>query len=345
MQYSLKTLLTTTILVLSSSSATPLNAPGHWEVLPQIPSFPRQEHTTLALQNSIYILAGVHPNDTNPAQTTTLMQRYSIPTKQWETRSFMPLALNHANVAVVHDKIYVLGGLSELTPELLWDALPDCSVYDPKSDKWTVLPPMPASQARGSAAVGVHGTKIYLAGGLRSLALYEGGVQDTVADVTVYDTATMKWEVLPSLSEGRDHAAAAVIGNVFYVLGGRFRGQVNVRGTVFALNLQKPRKGWKTLASMPTPRGGVASGVIGEKVYVFGGEGNPAEGSKGVFNETEVFDTQRNSWKKLSPMKVARHGTSSVGVKGKIYIPGGGLEQGGVGMVDYFDAFVPGKSW
>jgi N-acetylneuraminic acid mutarotase len=75
-------------------------------------------------------------------------------------------------------------------------------------------------------------------------------------------------------------------------------------------------------------------------VYTFGGEGNPVEGSDGVFDQVEVYDTRKDSWERLGKMKVPRHGTSAVAVKGGVYIPGGGIKLGGA-PVDTFDVFYP----
>ena len=199
---------------------------------------------------------------------------------------------------------------------------------------------MPTKQARGSSAAAVNEGIIYLAGGMRRLELSGNFTQDTVGTVTAYDTRNGEWKVLPSLPDGRDHAGAAVYGDNFFVVGGRYRGQMNVRGTVFSLSLRRSEKGWSSRSPMPTPRGGLAAGLVGGKLYTFGGEGNPAEGSKGVFNETEAYDVRTDHWMRLPPMPVPRHGTSAVAVNGKIYIPGGGVEQGG-GPVAMFDVFVP----
>jgi len=74
-------------------------------------------------------------------------------------------------------------------------------------------------------------------------------------------------------------------------------------------------------------------------VFTFGGEGNLKVDSY-VFNETEVFDSKSESWTKLEPMSVPRHGGGAVAVRGKIYVPGGG-DVIGMAPVNYFDVLVP----
>ena len=77
---------------------------------------------------------------------------------------------------------------------------------------------------------------------------------------------------------------------------------------------------------MPHPRGGLAGGVIGDRIYAFGGEGNP-DTVTGVFPQSEAFDDQTQTWLELQTMPVPRHGMYGAVVGTKVYIPGGGLQQ------------------
>jgi N-acetylneuraminic acid mutarotase len=94
---------------------------------------------------------------------------------------------------------------------------------------------------------------------------------------------------------------------------------------------------------MPTARGGVASGAVGNEIYVFGGEGNP-NSTTGIFPQVEGYNTVTDSWESLDDMKIPRHGTYAASVGGKVYIPGGGLQEDS-GNDNHstrdFDAFIP----
>lgn len=314
---------------------------GDWQNLAPIPIAARQEHTTVALSSdTLAILGGVVP-DTELVTTTDIMQLYDIPTDTWSSAAAMPLPMNHANVAVVDGKIYLLGGLA-VASDGAWRGVADSWAYDPMDNTWTSICPMPNGTARGSAAMGVHGTSIYLAGGMTTLDVAGGGYQDSVTTVSAYDTARGTWTTFSeNLPEGRDHAGGAVVDSKLYVLGGRYFGQDGNRDTVFSLDLEHKKATWQTSpARMPTARGGVSAATIGTKIYIFGGEGNDAEGSNGVFNETEVFETVDQTWKSLRPMKLPRHGTSAVAVNGRVYIPGGGIYET-AGPVNTTDVFCP----
>lgn len=343
------TKLCTFVILHGLAVASPVkvkNKCSQWSSLAPIPMFPRQEHTTLHLPPStIAILGGCVPEATlsPPINTTNLMQFYSIAADSWTTKAPLPRSLNHVNAAVVDGKIYVLGGLAESGgEERTWSAVSDSWIYDPSTDSWSELPGLPENQARGSAAVGVYGSKIFLMGGLAELNL--GGSQKTVATVSIFDTSTRSWIDVPELAKtlprGRDHAGVGVVGQKMFVLGGRVNGQDNTRDDVFMLELSDVKAGWSTmLGKMPTSRGGVASSVVETVIYIFGGEGNPAAKS-GVFDQIEEFDTYRGTWRTAGTMRIPRHGTSAVAVDGKIFLPGGGVAQSGSPVVD-FDVFDP----
>lgn len=319
-----------------------------WHSLASIP-LPRQEHTTVFLApDTLAVLGGIIPSNfstTLPIITTPLMQLYSIENNTWTTSAPLPRAMNHINAAVADGRIYVLGGLADSNVSApAWRAVGDSFVYTPSLGKWETLPSMHASDARGSAAVGVYGSLIVLAGGMTDLELSGGRAQNSVGDVSIFDTEKRRWLDLPRrarrLPEARDHAGGAVVGGKMYVLGGRAQGQENVRDTVFVLDLEDLGAGWKiSRARMPTPRGGVAAGMVGEKVYVFGGEGNK-EVESGVFDQVEVYDTVRDCWEDAGRMRLPRHGTYAVGIGKRIYVPGGGILQS-AGLVAEFDVFEP----
>jgi N-acetylneuraminic acid mutarotase len=323
-----------------------------WHSLASIPIFPRQEHVIVFLPPStIAIMGDVIPtNDTPifpPFATTSIMQFYSIDTNTWSSCASIPVPLIHINAAIVNGKIYLLGGMAEFNDSRIraWRAISNCWSYDPATDHWSrIHGALPKGEERGSAAVIVHDAKIYLAEGITSLEFNTNNTQNSISMVSVFVSKTEKWLKVPQpakyMPSARDHAGAAVVDAKMYVLGGRDHGQSHVRDTTFVLDLCNLEAGWTTSkAKMPTARGGVATGVVGRKVYTFGGEGDTSVAS-GVFDEVEAYDTAKDIWESVGVMKIPRHGTYAVGVGGKVYIPGGGIQQGGGAVAD-FDIFVP----
>lgn len=314
----------------------------HWHRLSPINRGPRAEHATVSLGSSIYLLGGIIFDPISTVTTVNLVDAYSISRDTWWAVAPLPKPINHANAATVDGLIYVLGSLF-LTGDQ-WDAIPDTWVYNPHNDTWTDLTPfgggLPNGTARGASAVGVCGSKIYIAGGMTYLIPTDTGTQDAVAVVSSYDTATNTWDTtLPPLPERRQHVGGAVVNGTFYVLGGRTEGREKVKDTVFALDLADPHAGWRTLAHMPTARGGLGCAALGSKIYCFGGE-NPDLGGYGVYKETEVYDTTSDTWSSGEDMDLPRHGMGIVGLEDRIYVPGGGTITG-AGPVGVFDVYIP----
>jgi len=308
-----------------------------WTDLSPVPLSALQEHITLSPNpNQIITLGGMVGSN-----TTDTVFLYSIPNNTWTTLSPLPIPLNHPNAIVSPsspDKIYLLGGLTE-APN--WPATPNSYIYDVPSNTWRLLKPMPSALARGSAASAIYNTTIFLAGGIPRSS---GRTLDTVS---AYHIPSDSWVTLPDaasrLPAARDHAGYAQIGSKFFVIGGRENGVRAVKDTVFILDMTDLGAGWKTSsARMPTARGGLVAAAVGSRIYTFGGEGNVKEGSRGVFDQVEVYDSEGDRWltELEGVMRVPRHGTSAVSVDGRVYIPGGGVVEG-VGATSGFDVFVP----
>ncbi|KAK4459121.1 galactose oxidase [Cladorrhinum samala] len=323
----------------------PLPVRSTWTHLSPLPHT-LQEHTTLPLPHphdaSLITIGGLVANGSTTASTLV----YSIPSNTWSSFTPIPTPLNHANAAVSNHTIYLMGGLSGLSQ---WPPSPSTFKFDLLAPEagWQALSPIPpAHSPRGAAAVAVYNDTIYLAGGI--LGLWG----PTVATVSAYHIPTDSWVDLPEClaslpgGEGRDHAGSAQVDSKWYILGGRRDGAENRKSEVFILDFEDLEGGWKVgEGRMPTPRGGIAAGVVGRVVYTFGGEGNNVTGSEGsdvgVFGEVEGYHVDLDEWRVgLGRMEVARHGTSAVGIGGKVYIPGGSVRQG-PGGVDVFDAFEP----
>ncbi|EER38446.1 kelch repeat protein [Histoplasma capsulatum var. duboisii H88] len=309
-----------------------------WKSLAPLP-IPIRAYTTVLLNPSQ--LATIGGGLAGNATTDPLLL-YDIPHDSWSVRSSAPLPLIYPNAASINGKIYLLGGVLN-EPIQRYSAVADCWVYDLYQDEWTPIEPMPQAEARGRAAVGVDRESgvIYLAGGIQSAR------EEALDIVSAYDTVRGQWVSLPPrarrMPAPRDHAGGVTVGRKLYVVGGRDGGVL--KDTVFVLDLDNLRSGWieedGAAVRMPTARAGLAVVVLGEKIYTFGGEGG-----EGVFNQTEVFDVDKQVWEGLGAMAKPRHGISAVGRRGwngdgdVIYIPGGNVAEGGH-ATSYFDAFYP----
>ncbi|KAH7140950.1 hypothetical protein EDB81DRAFT_654609 [Dactylonectria macrodidyma] len=312
---------------------------GIWEELAPLSGGRRQEHAAVAINNRIYVIGGLVPigNPPTGVETVGTIEVYDVQTNTWDTIAPLPVPMNHPNAAAADGKIYILGGLSgNINGSFI--GLTDAFEYNPRDDSWAVLPSLPEGTGRGSSIMGVYRDEIIVAGGVELIELKYGGTQLTLDTVSAFNFKKRTWRSLPSLPEGREHAGGMVIRDTFYVVGGRFMGESNVRDTVLELSLKTWQ--WKnSRASMPTARGGISVAAVGSKIYAFGGEGNPDPTAGNTYNETEVYDVIRDRWEQLEPMPIPRHGFAAVTVGKTIYTPAGGIRD--FDVTDRLQAFHP----
>ncbi|MDD9932179.1 MAG: kelch repeat-containing protein, partial [Myxococcales bacterium] len=266
---------------------------------------PPQDHAVVAAAGRVYVLGGFAPGE------TATVLAYDPAGDSWQPAASLPVAMHHANAAVIDDIIYVAGYLTGLT----FSAQGQVYSYDPGQDEWTPLSVMPAGEERGSACVAALDGKLYVIGGSR------GGA---VAQASTFDPALGQWASLPPLPAAREHCVAGAIDGVLYVASGRAGGISSFESPTYAYD---PAVGmWSERASIPIPRGGTAGAVLHGRLYVFGGEGNSADPS-GVFPDIQAYDPALDQWEELDDMEVPRHGFGAATLGDTIYLPGGATVQ------------------
>jgi hypothetical protein len=278
---------------------------SHWGTRSTLPEA-NSEMAVGAVNGKIYV-AGGYPSS---RVTTDTVQEYDPVTGEWSLTTPLPMPLNHQMPASANGLLYIIGGQTDSGSTSFVSAV---FAFDPATGEWTPRSPMPTARSSGAAAV--VGNLIYVAGGRPPRG----------QDFAVYDTVADRWTTLPALPTGRNHLAAAAIGGKIHVVGGRlgagFTSQMTNVHEVF-----DPVAGtWSTRAPMPTTRGGINGIAVGERLFVWGGEG-----PNGMFAQHEMYLAPENRWIRLEPMPVAVHGvTGAAFVNGWIHMPGGGTSTGG----------------
>jgi len=140
----------------------------------------------------------------------------------WSPAAAMSSARHGAASAVIDGRLFVFGGTVEGGA-----ALAIAEVYDPRSNEWTALAPLPAPVSFAAAAA-ARGRAVVLAAETGAAA-----GNSAAAPVWSYDVGADAWSVLPSGPRPRSGAAAAWRGDAVYVLGG-----AGVDGAVDVLRLE-----------------------------------------------------------------------------------------------------------
>jgi N-acetylneuraminic acid mutarotase len=258
------------------------------------------------LDGRIYVMGGY------PASrvTTATVQVYDAASNRWSLTTPLPNPLNHQMPAAANGRLYCIGGQTDDGSTSFTNTVFE---YNPVTSNWTERARMPTARAGGAAAV--LGNLIYVAGGRPPRG----------QDFAVFDTVSNQWTTLPSMPTGRNHIAAAAIGGKVYVVGGRLGAGFTSTMTNVLEVFDPIANSWTTRASMPTTRGGINGIAVGDRFFVWGGEG-----PSGMFSQHEMYVAAENRWYRIESMPVHVHGvTGAAFVNGWIHMPGGGTATGG----------------
>jgi N-acetylneuraminic acid mutarotase len=164
------------------------------------------------IDGKLYVIGGV--DDIHNVVATNFV--YDPATDTWTEKAPMPTARHHLTSAVVDGKLYVIGGriYGDGIPELIAKALSNFDVnemYDPATDTWTKLKPMPSKRS-GLASASV-GNDIYVFGGEKVNGTFENNER--------YDTIRDIWVEEPPLPTARLGLKAVTYDSKIYVIGGK----------------------------------------------------------------------------------------------------------------------------
>ena len=290
----------------------------------------------------------------------------SSPPGTWTMKAPLPEGVRGEVSAVVSDnKLYAVGG------NVASNAVPRNEEYDPATDHWRELAPMPF--ARDHLGIAVLNGKIYTFGGFVKTVHQGAGT-----DVFEYDIATNTWRARAPLKTPLGSTGAAVVDGKIHVLGGRgldgvtaathavydpatdtwsdaaplpkardHLGVVAADGKVHAIGgrftspvdrtdmhdvFDPATNTWTTAAPLKTPRSAVAAALYKGMIVVDGGEWPP---EKRTFTENEGYDLKTNTWQTLAPMPgMGRHGFGAGAIGPNLYFAGGAMLPGGGDLSD-----------
>ncbi len=180
---------------------------------------------------TLYMLGGTSKRNVKGSSayvyvTLGLLETLSDSTMQWEAKDPMPTPRASLGAALLGGKLYAAGGFqwtgtaatdpvlnqpgitaasAQMTPTSAFE------VYDPASDAWTELAPMPTARY-GLSLVAASG-RLYAIGGT-------DGSSPALATVESYDPTSGTWRTEPSLPVARSLAGAVALGDQILVAGG-----------------------------------------------------------------------------------------------------------------------------
>ena len=225
---------------------------------------------------------------------------YDPVTDVWVEKT--PVLTSRANfgVAVYQNRIYVMGGSVDWTQEIgaIYCGLNE--VYDPLTDTWETMAPMPTNQSNIAASV-VNG-KIHLMG---------------PESHDVYDVAANTWSTKEPMPHPVYGFSPVVVDDNIFIIRSNLTQIYNPESDSWSLGASPP-------TVVPSGAAGCATtGVMAPtRIYVIGGSRGPTYESLSI---NQVYDPKNDSWMLGAPMLTARSGLTAAVVNDEIYLIGGSI--------------------
>jgi N-acetylneuraminic acid mutarotase len=212
---------------------------------------------------------------------------------------------SEAATTFANGKIYVIGGLARGL-----EASTLNQQYDPVTDTWREMAPMPFPLSHPNAAA--LNNRIYVIGGF--LSQVHVGAQEKALE---YDPAADRWRVLAPLKVPRGSIGVAAVNGRIHAIGGRTWDRV----TSAAHEVYDPAtNSWTDAAALPRARDHFGIAVADGRIHVFGGRINlPTDNT----NQHDIYDPATNAWTSGPPLPTARSGGASALYRGLIVFAGG----------------------
>lgn len=224
-----------------------------------------------AVGGKLYIIGGFGGNGFNP---TGAVRIYDPASQAWSEGAPMLTPRGALAVAVLDGKIHAIGGNAAqagLPAHEHGRAQEDLSVathevYDPTTNAWTRLAPMPTPRNHLGAAT--------LAGRIHAV----GGRVESEMELTtheIYDPASGAWTAGPALPTGRSGIAVVALDGRAYVFGGETVTASSSKTFNEAERFDPAGNRWERLPPMPTARHGLGAAAVGDAIYVISGGPEP----------------------------------------------------------------------
>jgi len=223
----------------------------------------------------------------------------------WAVKAPMGEGVRGEVAAVAYqDKLYAIGG------NVNGNSVPRNEVYDPATNTWRSLAPMPI--ARDHLGLALVNGKIYTFGGFTKSVHENAGT-----DVFEYDPASNTWRSRAPLPRPLGSVGAAVIDGKIHVFGGSGLDKVTTTTHVIYDPLADT---YKNAAPMSKGRDHMATVVVDGKIHIIGGRfTSPVDRT----DMHEIYDPATDTWSTAAPLKTPRSAVAGALYHGMIVVDGG----------------------
>uniref|UniRef100_A0A8C6B751 Kelch like family member 5 n=1 Tax=Monodon monoceros TaxID=40151 RepID=A0A8C6B751_MONMO len=252
------------------------------------------------------------------APQATSIEKYDLRTNMWTPVANMNGRRLQFGVAVLDDKLYVVGGRDGLK------TLNTVECYNPKTKTWSVMPPM--STHRHGLGVAVLEGPMYAVGG------HDGW--SYLNTVERWDPQARQWNFVATMSTPRSTVGVAVLSGKLYAVGGRDGSSCLKSVECFDPHTNK----WTLCAQMSKRRGGVGVTTWNGLLYAIGGHDAPASNLTSRLSDcVERYDPKTDMWTAVASMSISRDAVGVCLLGDKLYAVGGYDGQTYLNTVEAYD--------
>ncbi|XP_044755290.1 kelch-like protein 26 [Coccinella septempunctata] len=262
-----------------------------WKHLTKIPHVEQCNFGTAVLNNDLFVIGGCF-NQFMQENVHPFGFKYNTLHNKWTTLSPMKVERCRFSLNVVEGKMYAVGGVTEVE-EFGSNVTCTCECYDPASDEWTMIEPLPIylTQHGGATYEQTTTSKLFICGGI------ERDSTHCQNSMYCYDLQADKWTpCAPMLTPRADHVVLS-IDNFLYVCGGWQEDiETGARTLVDTIDVYDVEKDcWSVKTRVPTPRFHAGIVSIFRKIYFIGGFHCDAMFDKNTA-AIECYDIENDFW-------------------------------------------------
>jgi N-acetylneuraminic acid mutarotase len=222
----------------------------------------------------------------------------------WISGAPMPTAVATQALGVINGRIYVVAGSGCSSCQYLTIT----QIYDPATNTWSAGAPLPVATSNGPTGAVVNNILYVFGGGTES--------EGVTSAVWAYNPETNSWSSKSPMPTARGCAMAAVENDIIYVVGGCGEDPFDRLTTVESYDPATDT--WTEDAPLLVGKSQPSVAWVGTTIVA--ADGFTASGDTG---DNEGYDVTTNSWTSLTPDPMARNGSCTGTIDGKLLVAGG----------------------
>uniref|UniRef100_A0A8C1GCW5 Kelch-like family member 4 n=1 Tax=Cyprinus carpio TaxID=7962 RepID=A0A8C1GCW5_CYPCA len=252
-------------------------------------------------------------------QGSTTIEKYDLRTNRWIQVGSMNGRRLQFGVAVIDNKLYVVGGRDGLKTSNMVEC------YNPITKVWSTMPPM--STHRHGLGIAVLEGPMYAVGG------HDGW--SYLNTVERWDPQARQWNYVASMSTPRSTVGVTALNGKLFAVGGRDGSSCLRSMECFDPHTNK----WSMCAPMSKRRGGVGVATYNSFLYAVGGHDAPASNHCSRLSDSvERYDPKTDTWTTVSSLSVPRDAVGVCLLGDRLYAVGGYDGQTYLNSVESYDA-------